>query len=141
MEMENSVLIVDDEVSNILVLSSILKPEYTVYAVKDGEGAVEAANKFKPDVILLDIILPGMDGYETIAALKASENTREIPVIFISGLIDIDAEEKGLALGAADYIFKPFSPAIIKLRVRNQIEIVNMRRELKAAAKGGDGGA
>ena len=124
----NSLLIVDDERSNILALTRILSSEYTIYAAKDGFDAVNLANKHLPDVILLDIIMPEMDGYEVIAALKEADRTRHIPVIFITGLNGIEDEEKGFLLGAADYINKPFSPAIVKLRVQNQIKIINQMR-------------
>jgi len=127
----NSVLIVDDENSNIMTLTHILSPEYTVYAAKNGPNAIAAAEKYLPDVILLDIIMPEMDGYAVIGALKNSEKTREIPVIFITGLSDADDEEKGLALGAADYISKPFSPAIVRLRVKNQIRMLNQFRTIE----------
>ena len=125
---KNSLLIVDDEKSNIMVLTRILSPEYTVYAAKNGVDAIEVANEYLPDVILLDIIMPETDGYEVLATLKASEKTREIPVIFITGLSNPADEAKGLALGASDYISKPFSQAIVKLRVGNQIKIINQTR-------------
>jgi diguanylate cyclase (GGDEF)-like protein len=125
---KNSVLIVDDENANIMALTHILSPVYTVYAAKNGQKAIEAAERYLPDVILLDIIMPEMDGYAVIAALKNSEKMREIPVVFITGLNNADNEEKGLALGAADYISKPFSPAIVKLRVKNQIKMLNQLR-------------
>ena len=125
---KNSVLIVDDENSNIMALTDILGCDYTVYAAKNGQKAVEAAEKYLPDVILLDIIMPEMDGYAVIAALKNSDNIKNIPVIFITGLSNADDEEKGLSLGAADYIGKPFSPAIVRLRVQNQIKIINQTR-------------
>ena len=125
---KNSVLVVDDEGSNILALTHILSPDYTVYAAKNGENAIEAAKKYLPDVILLDIIMPEMDGYTVLAALKDSDTMGNIPVIFITGLSNAADEEKGLSLGAADYISKPFSPAIVKLRVLNQIKIINQTR-------------
>ena len=127
-EKKNSVLIVDDENMNILALTHILSPEYTVFAVKEGPDAIDVAEGYSPDVILLDIIMPDMDGYAVIAALKSSEKTKNIPVIFISGLSKPGDEEKGLSLEAADYITKPFSPAIVKLRVQNQIKIINQTK-------------
>jgi len=127
---KNSILVVDDERSNISTLRSILSSEYTVYASSDGEDAIETAEEFIPDVIILDIIMPGMDGYDVITQLKASEKTRNIPVIFITGLNNTDAEEKGLAMGAVDYIPKPFNSVIVKLRVQNQINLVNHTRTL-----------
>lgn len=123
-ENKNSVLIVDDERANIVALTHILSPEYTIYAAKNGQDAIEIANHFLPDVILLDILMPELDGYEVISLLKSSERTQELPVIFITGLGNVEAEEKGLALGASDYISKPFSSAIVKLRVQNQVQIM-----------------
>jgi diguanylate cyclase (GGDEF)-like protein len=125
---KNSVLVVDDENSNIMMLTHILSPVYTVYAVKNGLKAIEAAEKYLPDVVLLDIVMPDMDGYAVIAALKDSDNTRDIPVIFITGLSNSEDEEKGLNMGASDYISKPFSPAIVNLRVKNQIKMLNQLR-------------
>lgn len=124
----NSVLIVDDERANIIALTHILSPEYTVYAAKNGQDAVEVANEFLPDVILLDILMPEMDGYEVLTALKNGELTQSIPVIFVTGLGNSEDEEKGLNSGASDYISKPFSPSVVKLRVKNQLRIVNQIR-------------
>ena len=123
-EKRYSILIVDDERANISVLKNILSAEYTVYAAISGSDAIETAKDFVPDVILLDIVMADMDGYAVIAELKSFKKTREIPVIFITGLEDVDSEEMGLSLGAADYIRKPFRSAVIKLRVRNQIKII-----------------
>ena len=125
---KNSILIVDDENSNIVALTHILGSAYTVLAVKNGQTAIKVAEKQLPDVILLDIVMPETDGYAVIAALKKTDKTKNIPVIFITGLSDADDEEKGLSLGAADYIGKPFSPAIVKLRVKNQINQINLTR-------------
>jgi len=139
---KNSMLIVDDERSNLEVLISILSPEYTVYMTKSGRTAVEMANKYIPDLILLDIIMPDMNGFEVLTELKSSEKTRNIPVIFITGLDSTEDEEKGLDMGAADFILKPLSNKIVKSRVRNQIQIVNqirklvkLQQELESAAK------
>ncbi|MDR2558738.1 MAG: response regulator [Oscillospiraceae bacterium] len=122
---KNSVLIVDDENLNIMVLTHILEPDYTVYAAKDGASAIKAAEKYLPDVILLDIMMPEMNGYTVITELKKSEKTKDIPVIFVTVLSYTDDEEKGLTLGAADFITKPFSSEVVKLRVKNQIKIIN----------------
>jgi CheY-like chemotaxis protein len=122
---KNSLLIVDDEKLNIVALTRILMPEYAVYAAKNGREAIEVATEHAPDIILLDILMPEMDGYETLVALKSDDRTRAIPVIIVTGLDGAEAEEKGLALGAADYISKPFNPAIVKLKVQNQIKILN----------------
>jgi diguanylate cyclase (GGDEF)-like protein len=121
---KGSVLIVDDEKSNITTLTHILSPNYKIYAAKNGKDAIEAARDFLPSVILLDIVMPEMDGYMIISELKNSTKTREIPVIFITGLNSAESEEKGLALGASDYINKPFIPSIVRLRVQNQVQIM-----------------
>ena len=125
---KNSILIVDDDRMVIMALTQILSPEYTILAVKDGQDAILKAERFLPDVILLDVIMPDMDGYDVIAALKSSERTKSIPVIFITALDRTGDEEKGLLLGAADYITKPFNSAIVKLRVQNQVKIINQTR-------------
>ena len=123
-----NILIVDDENLNIMNLTHILSPDYTVYAAKNGKNAIASARKYLPDLILLDIIMPDMDGYDVISELKAFEETRNIPVIFVTGLNESGDEEKGLALGAADYLVKPFSPALVKLRVSNQIKLIEQFR-------------
>jgi len=130
MENKNSILIVDDEKSNLLYLNRILSADYTIYTARDALEAIETANEYLPDVILLDIIMPGMDGYEALGALKNMERTARIPVIFITGLGSSADEMKGLIRGAEDYIAKPFIDEIVKLRVRNQIKIVNQLRAL-----------
>jgi signal transduction histidine kinase/CheY-like chemotaxis protein len=132
---KNSVLIVDDERINISSLKFIISPEYTVYASSNGREAIETAEEFMPDIILLDVLMPDMDGYEVISALKSSEKTRDIPVIFITGLDNIEAEIKGLELGAADYISKPFHPAIVELRVQHHIQLVERLRQQALTAK------
>ena len=131
---KNSVLIVDDEKVNLDLLVSILNSEYTVYMTKSGASAVEMANELLPDIILLDIIMQDMNGYKVLEILKASEKTQHIPVIFITGLESTEDEEKGLSLQAADYIHKPLSPAIVKLRVSNQIQILNQIKAIKKYA-------
>ncbi|MCL2638708.1 MAG: response regulator [Oscillospiraceae bacterium] len=120
----NKILIVDDEKSNIIELTHILGDDYETYIVRDSRETMETAEQVMPDVILLDILMPEMDGYEVLAKLKESEKTNNIPVIFITGLNSADAEEKGLSLGAADYITKPFHNAIVKMRIKNQMKII-----------------
>ncbi|MDR2542559.1 MAG: response regulator [Treponema sp.] len=122
---KNSILIVDDETSNIMVLTHILSHKYTIYAVKNGKNAIAAAEKHLPDIILLDVLMPDMDGYTVITELKKTDKTKNIPVIFITGLTDTGDEEKGIALGACDYIKKPFSSSIVEEKVENQIRLLN----------------
>ena len=121
---KNCVLIIDDDKTNIITLTHILSPEYNIHAAKSGREGIKLAEKYLPDLILLDIRMPGMDGYETFQALNDSERTRGLPVIFITGLDKEADEEKGLALGAADYITKPFSSELVKLRVRNRVGVL-----------------
>ena len=125
---KNSILIVDDEKSNIVALTRILGSEYTIHAARNGADALEVVSEHLPDIILLDIMMPDMDGFTVIDILKKSERTRAIPVIFITGLDDPQNEEKGLSAGAADYISKPFRAMTVQLRIRNQIQIVNYIR-------------
>jgi len=132
MKKTNSVLIVDDEKINILALTHILNPAYNVYVSRNGQDAIAAAHEYLPDIILLDVMMPGMDGYAVIEELKGSEATRDIPVIFITGLHSTEDEKKCLSLGAVDYISKPFHSSIVELRVHNQIELINQMRELVA---------
>jgi signal transduction histidine kinase/HPt (histidine-containing phosphotransfer) domain-containing protein len=132
---KHSILIIDDQRMNITALSKALRPEYNVFAVGNGRDALIAAESSRPDVILLDIKMDDMDGYEVITALKRNEVTKNIPVIFITGLADVESEEKGLALGAVDYIRKPFSAAIVKLRLDNQIKIIDMEKNLRSSAE------
>jgi len=129
---KNSVLIIDDETTNIIALTNILTPEYEIYAAKNGLNAIKLAKEHLPDVILLDVLMPEMDGYEVISILKASEDTRAIPVIIISGLGSAEAEEKGLILGASDYISKPFHSSIVKIRIQNQIQFSSQFNIVKA---------
>ena len=127
---KNSILIVDDEKPNLLYLKNLLGAEHILYMTRSGVEAVEKANEFLPDLILLDIIMPGMNGYEVLATLKKGKQTRDIPIIFITGLNSDEDETKGLALGADDYISKPFHDAIVQLRIRNQLKIIRQMRAL-----------
>ncbi len=130
-----SILIVDDEKSNINVLNHILKADYTLYIAKSGQAALKRAAEDKPDLILLDIIMPDMSGFEVLRQLKSSDFTREVPVIFITGLTSVEDEEKGFILGAVDYITKPFNNAIVKARVKTHIQIVKHMRTIERIGK------
>jgi PAS domain S-box-containing protein len=121
---KHRILVIDDQRSNIMMLEKILVDEYSVYTCDNGLEAIKAAQEKLPDVILLDIVMPEMDGYDIIRALKGNVTTHDIPVIFITGLAVSGAEARGLALGAADFIPKPFTPAIVKLRIQNQLKIL-----------------
>lgn len=131
---EFTLLIVDDEKQNRLLLTELFRDEYKIILAKHGEQAIKLANEHLPDLILLDVLMPGMDGQATIRELKRSDATRHIPVIFITGLNSPDDEEQGLNLGAADYIGKPFHAAVVRARVRNQLQIVHQRELLEQLA-------
>jgi diguanylate cyclase (GGDEF)-like protein len=121
---KNSVLIVDDEQSNLILLNKILSPDYTVYAAKSGTEALERVAKDAPDLILLDILMPDLNGFEVLAQLKNAPETRDIPVIVISGLTGEEDEERGFFQGAVDYITKPFKAAIVRARVHTHMRIL-----------------
>ncbi len=128
---KSTVLIVDDEAFNIVVLSDLLKHDYRVIIAKNGEQALSRANgEVKPDLILLDIMMPGMDGYAVCTALKENPDTRHIPVIFVSAMSDELDEERGLKVGAIDYIRKPITPAIVRSRVRNHLALKKAQDQL-----------
>ncbi len=120
---ECTVLIVDDTETNIDILVEALSDNFKIAVAMDGKRALSTVSQKKPDVILLDIMMPEMDGYEVCARLKEQEDTKDIPVIFLTALTEEQNEAKGLALGAVDYITKPFSPDLVKARVQKQLEL------------------
>jgi len=128
------VLVVDDEKANRLLLAEVLKDDYRVILAKDGPMALALAARHAPDIVLLDVVMPGMDGYQVLRRLKQRDETRHMPVIFISALDSVEDEEKGLLLGAADYIAKPFHPPIVRARIRNHVQAVSHRRLLEHLA-------
>jgi diguanylate cyclase (GGDEF)-like protein len=129
-----SILIVDDEVSNIEILSAVLEEDHDIYFATSGDEALEIARSALPDLILLDVLMPGTDGYEVCARLKGDALLADVPVIFTTALGDQEAEVKGLTLGAIDYIHKPISPVIVRARVRNHLEMKRMRDDLAKMA-------
>jgi len=133
--MKNSLLIVDDDPLNLTLLSEILKPDYTVRAVSSGVACIGAAEKFLPDLILLDVMMPEMDGYQVFKILKNSKITSHIPIIFITGLSNKSNEKECLQLGAADYISKPFDDVIVRLKINQQIRNVNQLRTIEQLNK------
>lgn len=129
------ILIVDDEIMNLKVLADLLKDEYIPVLAGSGEQALKHAfSDFPPDLILLDVMMPHMGGYEVIKALKHNDKTNNIPVIFVTALNSIEDEEHGFMLGAVDYITKPFSSPIVKMRVRNHLRIVHQYKLLDQLA-------
>jgi putative two-component system response regulator len=131
MSAKRTLLIVDDTPENLTVLGQILMPFYKVRVASSGARALEIATSAPvPDLILLDVMMPEMDGYEVIHQLKSSPDTQSIPVIFVTALTEADDEAKGLQLGAADYITKPVRPAIVLARVKSQLELKDARNLL-----------
>jgi len=120
---EHTVLVIDDDMLNITALTHLLSDEFNVFTEKSGIRSLETVKKIRPDIILLDVIMPDMNGFDVITVLKKDPETKDIPVIFVTGLNNTRDEEQGLILGAADYVNKPFSSYIIKLRIRNQLQV------------------
>lgn len=120
--MQCTILVVDDDAANLRVLSALLKDDYKVVIAKSGENAISIAQKSLPNLILLDVIMPDMSGFDVIEKLKSDPITNHIPVIFITGLNSYTDERLGLTLGANDYIHKPFHPDIFKARINNQLK-------------------
>lgn len=130
------VLIVDDVPENIKILINPLKSHYAIMVARDGEVALQLASSSQPpDIILLDVVMPGMDGYEVCRRLKEDPQTRDIPVLFITAQSDEVDEARGLALGAVDYISKPFRPSLVMTRVANQLELKQHRDTLSEQIK------
>ncbi|WP_394236517.1 response regulator [Pseudomonas anguilliseptica] len=119
-------LLVDDEATNLQVLRHILQEDYRLLFAKDGGKALEMAERERPDLILLDVMMPGMTGYEVCQALKAQAHLEAVPVIFVTALADVEDEARGFAVGAVDYITKPISPPIVRARVRTHLSLVRM---------------
>ncbi|TCJ11877.1 two-component system response regulator [Parasulfuritortus cantonensis] len=129
---QQTILVVDDTPENLTVLGQLLKPSYRVRVAPSGQRALQiAVTDPKPDLVLLDVMMPGMDGYEVIRQLRDDPVTQDIPVIFVTAMDSIDDEERGLKLGAVDYITKPIKPAIVLARVAAQLELKQARDWLK----------
>jgi len=125
------ILIVDDELSSLKILNQILSADYDIIMAKSGEEAIELSASEPPDLILLDVIMGDMSGYDVLRKIRENPETALTPVIFITGLATAEDEEKGLILGAADYITKPFLNVLVRARVKTQINNVRQRREIE----------
>ena len=125
------VMMVDDSMASLTMGKSILKDKYNVYPIDSGEKLLGILQKVMPDLILLDVSMPEMDGYEVIKRLKASSKTQDIPIIFLTSRDDPGNELEGLSLGAVDYISKPFSPALLIQRIENHLLLAARKNELK----------
>ncbi|MDH3349764.1 MAG: response regulator [Desulfobulbaceae bacterium] len=130
-EVKSTILIVEDTEMNIDILIEALGDDYLVRVAMDGESALKNIASYIPDLILLDIMMPGMDGYEVLRRLKKDAKTSKIPVIFITAMSGKHDEAKGLALGAIDYITKPFNPELVKARVANHLMLKNYQDNLE----------
>ncbi|MEZ5717754.1 MAG: diguanylate cyclase [Burkholderiaceae bacterium] len=128
MHAQANILVVDDSPENLQVISAVLKQDYRVKVAINGERALALATAAEPpDLILLDVMMPGMDGYEVCSRLKQNPVTARIPVLFVSSRDEEEDEARGLSLGAIDYIVKPIRPSIVQARVRNHIELKRSR--------------
>ncbi len=128
LERKPKILIVDDTPENIQILMGTLKDQYTIVAAINGEKALKmAVAEPRPDLILLDIMMPGMDGYEVCRRLKADEQARDIPIIFVTAKVEVEDETLGFELGAVDYITKPFSIPVVKARVKAHLDLKRLR--------------
>ncbi|HET7843948.1 MAG TPA: two-component system response regulator, partial [Xanthomonadales bacterium] len=126
------ILVVDDTPANLSLMGELLRGTYRVKLAPDGERGLRLAQASPaPDLVLLDIMMPGIDGYEVLRRLQAGESTRDIPVIFLTAMAEVDDERQGLELGAVDYITKPISPSIVLARVRNHLLLKQARDFLK----------
>jgi putative two-component system response regulator len=129
---KQTILIVDDTPENIDLLTQVLDPYYQTKVALNGERALKImAGDVKPDLILLDIMMPGISGYDVCQRLKRNSDTHGVPIIFVTAMNEMEDERKGLELGAVDYITKPISPAIVLARVRTHLALYNQTRELE----------
>ena len=132
---KRTVLVVDDTPENLSLMSGLLKGDYVVKIAPSGMRALQIANsETPPDLILLDIMMPEMDGYEVVRRLRSDPKTSEIPVIYLTAMNSVEDEQRGLELGAVDYIAKPISPPIVLARVRNHIALLDQKRTLRNLA-------
>jgi len=127
---KQTILIVDDAPQNIELLGAALGADYRIKAATGGERALKICADTPPDLILLDIMMPGMSGYEVCERLKANPVTRAIPVIFVTAMGEVEDEKKGLEVGGVDYLTKPVNPPIVRARVKTHLTLYNQRREL-----------
>jgi sigma-B regulation protein RsbU (phosphoserine phosphatase) len=128
---QKTVLVIDDAPANIQIVNSILKDIYKIRIATSGSKALELVKVAPlPDLVLLDVVMPEMDGYEVCKSLKMDPETRDIPVIFLTGQTEVEDETKGFDVGAVDYIHKPFSPAVVKARVQTHLVLRGIREQL-----------
>jgi putative two-component system response regulator len=126
-----TIMLVDDDQLHLTAGKNILKNYYNVFTIPSGEKLFELLGKVPPDLILLDIEMPEMNGYEVMKKLKSDPGTAGIPVIFLSAMVDPSHELEGLGLGAVDYVFKPFSPILLMRRIENHLLLSYQQKELQ----------
>ena len=125
--MKKKILVVDDEPNNLQILRQILKNDYQLIFATSGEKALDATDKHRPDLILLDVMMPEMNGYEICKKLKADTSTQAIPVIFVTAMSEIEDESRGFDVGAVDYIQKPVSAPIVLRRIKTHLSLVRVK--------------
>jgi diguanylate cyclase (GGDEF)-like protein len=134
MKQQQKILIVDDVVINLHLLDALLKTDYTILMAKSGQQALQLAREHHPDLVLLDVVMPEMDGFAVLQALRHDARTKNIPVIFITGQDRPEDEAQGLLRGAVDYITKPLNEVIVKARVATHLKLERQRRMLESLA-------
>ncbi|MEO5334903.1 MAG: response regulator, partial [Magnetococcus sp. YQC-5] len=131
-QVRQKILVVDDSTDNIAMLRNTLHPDYKIYFALHGQEALDlVASTNRPDLILLDILMPGMDGFEVCRRLKAAKESQDIPVIFITAKNEAEIEAKGLELGAVDFISKPFNPPVVRARIKTHLKLIQTFEQLK----------
>src|SRR3989339_2133900 len=128
---KSRILIVDDEATNLKLLGEILRDKNELTFAKSGEEALQRLADQIPDLVLMDIMMPGMDGYEVAKKIFTRPETQHLPLIFVSAMTEEQDEVKGIELGAVDYIAKPINPAIVKARVETHLKVARMQRQLE----------
>lgn len=127
-----TILVVDDVPENIDILTGILKEEYRVRAATNGPSAISLAKKAPPDLILLDIMMPGMDGYAVCRELKSDLSTRKVPIIFVTAMGEVEDESRGFDAGCVDYLTKPVSPSVVRHRIKTHLALYDQSRALES---------
>jgi diguanylate cyclase (GGDEF)-like protein len=135
MHLRQKILIIDDTPANISILNEVLQGEYDVFFATSGAEGLRVAAALLPDLILLDIMMPEMDGFQVCRKLKSSEQTSGIPVIFVTAVVSHQEEARGLECGAIDYLTKPISPPVVAIRVKNHLELTRRSRMLEALSE------
>ncbi|MDF1589564.1 MAG: response regulator [Gammaproteobacteria bacterium] len=134
-DQQQTILVVDDTLANLDLLKAILTPFYVVKMATNGETALKIVEKQHPDLILLDVMMPGMDGHEVCRRLKSNPQYVDIPIIFVTAMAETENEQIGFDLGAVDYFVKPIKPALLKARIKTHLALADQRRECEIMVK------